>query len=84
MNILTRKRRSYIEDATGKMKLLDHIADVLFTQRMINNEELESITSIRGTHDKARTLIDTARMKGDMTSNIFMTTWDNHPESTSD
>jgi hypothetical protein len=84
MNILTRKRRSYIEDATGKMKLLDHIADVLFTQRMINNEELEHIQSIPGTQDKARTLIDTARMKGDITSNTFMTTWDNYPASSSD
>lgn len=83
MNVLFQKRLSYIAAATGKMKMLDHIADVLFSQRMLNNGELEGIQCIRDTHDKARALIDTARSKGDVTSNSLMATWDNYPGSSS-
>ncbi|XP_038839113.1 uncharacterized protein LOC120036891 [Salvelinus namaycush] len=81
MNVLYKKRLSYIDAA--KMKMLDHIADVLFAQRMLNNGELESIQSIGGTHDKARALIDTARSKGGITSNSLMATWENYPGSSS-
>eukprot|EP00063_Salmo_salar_P025867 XP_014000702.1 PREDICTED: uncharacterized protein LOC106571773 [Salmo salar] len=47
--------------------------------RMITDEELESIQCIQGTHDKAQPLIDSARRKGDATSNLLMTTWKNYP-----
>lgn len=83
MNVLLQKRLSYIEAATGKMKMLDHIADVLFAKRILNNGELDSIQSIEVTQDKARVLIDTARRKGDTASNTLMATWDNYPGASS-
>lgn len=61
------------------MNRLNHVADVLFMHRMITDEELESIQCIQGTHDKAQPLIDSARRKGDATSNLLMTTWKNYP-----
>lgn len=59
------------------MERLNHVADVMFEHGMITDEELQNINCIPVPHNKV--LIDSARRKGDATSNMLMETWESYP-----